>query len=192
MRWCPKLFVIVCCAACSGEKETPTRALVVDPGASPRVEVREAVAFVRPTAGNKTEGVVRFRETKEGSLDVVTEVRGLPEGSHAYHVHVYGDCSSADARSAGPHFHFNGSSLDTSVTIVTGNLGDLASDGASAVTHRTQLPAATLQGPFSIVGRAVVVHAKPNDHAHPPDGDAGDRLACGVIGIAGAAPDVKP
>lgn len=160
--------------------------LFVDPGASELTWVREAVAELQPTAGNDVAGVVRFRETREG-LDVFAVVDGLPPGRHAYHVHVFGDCTHRGARSAGPHLHFTGSSYDRGVRWITGNLGELHSDGENATTHHTTIASASLQGRFSIVGRSVIVHAQPNDSSQPPDGNAGARLACGVIGISGRA-----
>lgn len=167
--------------------EPNQRAILVDPGAPKQAYVREAIAVLRPTAGNQAMGTVRFRETENG-VDVFTAMTNLPSGPHAYHVHVYGDCSAPDAESAGPHFHFTGSSFDKEVNIVTGNLGELRGDGQNAPTHQAQIPGATLQGPFSIVGRAVVVHQHGNNHEVTPDGGAGARIACGVIGVANPEP----
>lgn len=155
----------------------------IDPGAAYPAPVREAVAVLVPTQGSRVGGVIRFRDDGD-SVAVVASVDGLPGGVHAYHVHVYGDCSSPDATSAGPHFHFSGSSFDKEAPIVTGDLGELRPGQNATTLHRARIPA-TLAGPFSIIGRAVVVHEKGNDHTSPPDGAAGKRLACGVIGVSG-------
>ena len=163
------------------------RAFLVDPGAANPQIAREAVAVLRPTSGHQTTGIVRFRETRDG-LEVFTVATNLPQGPHAYHVHVYGDCSAPDASSAGPHFHFTGSSFDKEVRIITGNLGELRGDGTNAPSHQARIPNATLQGPFSIIGRAVVIHAQGNDPQVTPDGGAGDRIACGVIGVGNPEP----
>lgn len=165
---------------------------MVDPGADDPRAVTEAVAVLHPTRGNDVRGTVRFRESERG-LEVVASVEGLPAGEHAYHVHVFGDCSSADATSAGPHFHFAGSSFDRSAKIITGNLGELRGRGGKSdrTIHETRIPGATLQGNFSILGRAVVVHARGNDPSQPPDGGAGERLACGVIGVDGDPPGAQ-
>lgn len=143
---------------------------------SPKSEQRRAVAVLRPTQGNDVGGVVTFEETKDG-VRVNARVSGLSSGEHAYHVHVYGDCSAPDATSAGPHYRFG--PADTGVT---GNLGELSGTGDAVLATRT-LPNAELQGERSIVGRSVVVHAKGNDPSQPPDGAAGARIACGVIGL---------
>jgi Cu-Zn family superoxide dismutase len=163
--------------------DAPAGGTAIDPGAAHPAPVREAVAVLVPTQGSRVGGVVRFRDDGD-AVTVVASVDGLPGGVHAYHVHVYGDCSSPDAKSAGPHFHFTGSSFDEEAPIVTGNLGELRPGDKPTTLHRARIPAA-LQGPFSIIGRAVVVHEHGNDHASPPDGAAGKRIACGVIGVAG-------
>lgn len=166
---------------------SPGLTAFLDPGAATRQPVREAIAILRPTQGSRVAGVVRLRESAEG-IEVISAVDNLPGGAHAYHVHVYGDCSAPDATSAGPHFHFTGSSLDTEVDIITGDLGELRGGTSRTATHRARIPSASLQGTFSLIGRAVVVHAKGNDPRVTPDGGAGDRIACGVIGVANPQP----
>lgn len=158
----------------------------IDPGAPSPVAVREATAVLVPTQGSHVTGVVRFRHDGE-VLDVTASVDGLTGREHAIHVHVYGDCSSADGESAGPHFHFTGSSFDERPRIITGDLGELRPDDKLTTVHRARVQA-SLQGRYSIVGRAVVVHERGNDPASPPDGAAGKRLACGVIGVSGPVP----
>lgn len=158
----------------------------IDPGAPSPVAVREATAVLVPTQGSHVTGVVRFRDDG-GMLDVIASVDGLTGREHAIHVHVYGDCSSADGASAGPHFHFTGSSFDERPRIITGDLGELRPDDKLTTVHRVRIDA-SLQGRYSILGRAVVVHERGNDPKSPPDGAAGKRLACGVIGVSGPVP----
>ncbi len=158
----------------------------IDPGAPSPVPVREATAVLVPTKGSHGSGVVRFRDDGE-ALDVIASVDGLTGEEHAIHVHVYGDCSSADGESAGPHFHFTGSSFDERPRIITGDLGELRPDDRLTTVHQTRVRA-MLQGRYSILGRAVVVHERGNDPESPPDGAAGKRLACGVIGASGPVP----
>lgn len=160
--------------------------LMVDPGAEAPDPVTAAVARLQPTAGNQVRGTVWLQESEAG-LASHAKIVGLPAGStHAYHVHVYGDCTSDDGKSAGTHFHFEGSSLNPPADIeeITGNLGELVADDQGVATHRALIPEATLQGEYTLLGRSVVIHAKPNDATQPPIGAAGDRLACGVIGVS--------
>ncbi len=165
--------------------EAPTTAcrFAVDPGAPEKKSVTRAIATLRPTKGNEVAGTVAFEEKPGGGLKVTTDVNGLAPGKHAYHIHVLGDCSSPDAKSAGPHFNFEGSSLEPEHPHITGDLGDLLAGEARTARADITLPKATLQGPYSILGRSVVIHEKPNDPTKPPDGAAGPRLACGVIGV---------
>jgi Cu-Zn family superoxide dismutase len=158
----------------------------IDPGAPEPVPVREATAVLAPTKGSHVGGVVRFRDHGD-VLEVTASIEGLTRGVHAYHVHVYGDCSSPDGESAGPHFHFRGSSFDKEAPIITGNLGELRAGDRPVTEHRTRIRA-RLHGNYSIIGRAVIVHEHGNDPMSPPDGASGKRLACGVIGVSGPLP----
>ena len=157
---------------------------LVDPGAEDRKPVTRAVAVIHPTKGNKVKGTIWFEAADKG-LTVKTEITGLPAGKHAYHVHLYGDCTGPDAKTAGTHFHFTGPSENppADIKIITGDLGELEGKGGKATAEAT-IDDASLQGEFSILGRAVVIHEKGNDPTKPPMGDAGGRLGCGVIGIA--------
>ena len=147
-----------------------------------------AVAILYPTAGNEVRGTVHFRPSGN-NLTIDTTATSLSPGEHGYHVHIYGDCAAPDGTSAGTHFNFEGSSLNPPEDIghITGNLGTLMADQNGNAEHSAEIENATLSGPKSIIGRAVIVHAKANDPAQPPIGAAGSRVACGVIGIADPA-----
>src|SRR5437764_5758302 len=64
----------------------------------------KAVAVLHPTAGSKVTGTVTFTEEADG-VKVRAEITGLTPGNHGFHVHEFGDCSAADAASAGGHFN---------------------------------------------------------------------------------------
>ena len=153
-------------------------------------EIEKAVAVLHPTQGNNVSGILVFTQTSEG-IRVQAEVSGLGNNtSHGYHIHLYGDCRASDGTSAGTHFNFEGSSTNPPADIdrITGNLGDLNANQNGEATADAIISKAVFNGPKSIVGKAVIVHAKPNDPSQPPIGAAGSRLACGVIGEAN--PDV--
>lgn len=145
---------------------------------------RAAIAVLHPTRGNDVRGIVRFQPTPRG-MRVVSHVSGLGPGPHAYHVHVWGDCSAPDGTSAGTHFNFLGSSQDPPEDIgrITGNLGELEADADGNAHHEALVEEAALRGPKTILARAVIVHARGNDPEQPPIGAAGARLACGVVGV---------
>jgi Cu-Zn family superoxide dismutase len=155
-----------------------------DPGKAASPEVSRAIAVLHPTRGQEVQGTIAFTQTPEG-VRVKAEVIHLPSGKHAYHVHLYGDCSGSDGKTAGTHFNFQSSSKEPPENIdrITGNLGNLEADADGKATVESLIEHASLHGPYTIVGRSVVVHAKANDPSSPPMGAAGSRLACGVIGI---------
>src|SRR5881398_1149884 len=64
----------------------------------------KAVAVLHPTAGSKVSGTVTLTEEADG-VRVRAEITGLTPGNHGFHVHEFGDCSAADASSAGAHFN---------------------------------------------------------------------------------------
>lgn len=167
-----------------GAPSTQIHALREDPGNPASSVVRHAVAVLEPTQQSKVRGTIDFVQ-EDGDVTVRASVRGLEPGKHAFHVHLWGDCSSQDAKSAGTHFNFAGSSESPPPDIdrITGNLGELEADASGNAESTSKIDKATLTGAYSIVGRSVIIHEKGNDESAPPIGAAGGRLACGVIGI---------
>ena len=148
--------------------------------------VKQAVAVLHATTGNKCQGTVRF--TQEGdSVKVVADLEGLTPGQkHAFHIHEFGDCSSADGASAGGHYnpekHQHG--LPTADSRHAGDLGNLEANNEGKAHYEItvkNISVAGLKNP--IIGRGVIVHAKVDDGGQPV-GNAGARIACGVIGVA--------
>ncbi len=146
----------------------------------------KAVAVLHPTAGNKVSGTITFTEEADG-VKVRAEITGLTPGNHGFHVHECGDCSAADASSAGAHFnptkkpHAGPESAERHV----GDMGNVQADASGKATleyvdHEISLT----NDELSAIGRSVVVHAKADDLKSQPAGDSGARVACGVIGRA--------
>ena len=146
--------------------------------------IKQAVAVLHPTKGNNAEGVITV--TKEGDkIRVKGEVRGLSPGKHGFHVHEFGDCSSPDASSAGGHFNPTGmphAAPDAPKRHV-GDLGNIeaSADGVATIDVLDEL--LSFDGNTSIIGRGLIVHAKADDLKSQPAGEAGPRVACGVIGV---------
>lgn len=145
-----------------------------------------AIAILHPTEGNKVSGTVTFTEVEDG-VRVDAAIAGLTPGKHGFHVHQFGDCSAPDASSAGDHFnptnkpHGEADSLERHI----GDMGNVEAD-ASGMAKLTYLDhhLSLSTDRRSIIGRAVIVHAKPDDLKSQPSGNSGDRVACGVIGRA--------
>jgi len=147
--------------------------------------VPQAVAVLHPTEGNEARGAVHFVSSRHG-IRVTAIVEGLSPGLHGFHVHEYGDCSAPDGSSAGGHFNPDDKphGAPTDLERHVGDLGNLSADemGVAHMEWTDSLLAFT--GPRSILGRAVIVHAEADDLLSQPTGEAGARIACGVIGIA--------
>ncbi len=150
------------------------------------MEITDAVAVLHPLGSAKTSGVVWFRQRGD-SLKVIADVSGLTPGQkHGFHVHEYGDCTAPDGTSAGSHYdpsHTGHHAAPTSRPRHAGDMGNLQADASGKAHLELELKNASITGENPILGRAVIVHAKP-DQFTQPTGDAGGRIACGVIGVA--------
>ena len=147
--------------------------------------VRNAICVLHPTEGNNVRGTVRFMQGDSG-VTVTINLTGLTPGKHGFHVHEYGDCSAPDGSSAGGHFNpemkKHGGPQDTERHV--GDLGNVTADSSGVVNQVMTDKVISLSGPHSIIGRSIVVHAGEDDLTSQPSGNAGPRVACGVIGIA--------
>src|SRR6185369_1851262 len=138
--------------------------------------------------GNSVKGVSGTLQlaTTDGGVQLSGQISGLaPNTEHGFHVHQTGDCSAADFKSAGDHFNPEGA-MHGSPDSATHHLGDLLSvksDADGTANVETKLVGGTLKdgGAHDLVGKALIVHAKPDDYKTQPSGNSGDRIACGVI-----------
>lgn len=143
-----------------------------------------ASAGLKPTKGNKTQGEVTFEQVGN-KVRVTAQVIGLkPNQEHGFHVHEAGDCSSGDGMSAKGHFNPHGKPHGhySSMNRHAGDMPNLKADAKGRVRVTVELDTITVTpGPASVVGRGLIVHAQPDDYKSQPVGNAGARLACGVI-----------
>jgi len=157
------------------------------PGAPPEsaTAITRAVAVLHPTEGSQVHGTVTFSKEPDG-VKVVADLEGLTPGLHGFHIHEYGDCSAPNGGSAGGHFNpdniQHGGPMD-SVRHV-GDMGNLEADAEGKAHYEWADSMLAFSGPHSIIGRGLIVHADPDDLKSQPTGNAGARVACGVIGIA--------
>jgi superoxide dismutase, Cu-Zn family len=145
----------------------------------------KAIAVLHPTKGNKVEGTVTFAKIGD-EIKVVADITGLAPGQHGFHIHEFGDCSSPDGKAAGGHFNPTNSphaGHDMTARHV-GDLGNIEADSSGKAHLELTDKMMTMSGANSIIGRGLIVHEKADDLKTQPTGDAGGRLACGVIGVA--------
>jgi Cu-Zn family superoxide dismutase len=137
--------------------------------------------------GNEV-GTVTIRETASGLLHVLAEVTDLPPGPHGFHIHEVGECDAAAGfESAGGHY---AGDKQHGVLVDGGpHPGDfpnvhVGQDGilkAEFFTDRLSLGEGGENPLIDENGSAVMVHANADDYLSQPSGDAGDRIACGVL-----------
>jgi Cu-Zn family superoxide dismutase len=146
-----------------------------------------ATANLRPTKGNPVAGTVSFREVGN-RVTVRADVSGLKANSEfGFHVHEKGDCSAPDASSAEGHFNPDGKphGHPSKGEHHAGDMPNLRANAEGIAEYTFATTRLTVRpGPASVVGRAVVVHASPDDYTSQPAGNSGARTACGVVTAA--------
>ena len=141
-----------------------------------------------------TKGVVHFNQEKvDGPVKLTGEITGLTAGEHGFHVHEFGDNTNG-CTSAGGHFNpfgkTHGGPADEERHV--GDLGNVTADDNGSAKIDISDKLITLMGPNSIIGRTMVIHEGVDDlgrgghEQSKTTGNAGGRLACGVIGITKA------
>ncbi|XP_020291397.1 superoxide dismutase [Cu-Zn]-like isoform X2 [Pseudomyrmex gracilis] len=159
------------------------------------VTAEELIAVVRLTPHNvhvkNVTGTLKIvQSVADGPVSITGTIHGLPEGPHGFHVHEKGDLSEG-CTSAGAHFNpenvTHGAPEDTVRHV--GDLGNIQANSNGEATINITDKIISLSGKNNILGRSFVVHSneddlgKGNHTLSSTTGNAGDRLACGVVGI---------
>ena len=155
-------------AACQSTPEGPPR----------------ATAALQPTKGSKAFGEATFEQVGDKVRVIVFAQGLLPEREHGFHIHEAGDCSSGDGMSTKGHFNPHGKphGQPTSAERHAGDLPALKAGKDGRAKIDVTLDVISIgQGPGNIVGRGLIIHADPDDYKTQPTGNAGARIACGVI-----------
>jgi len=178
----PGLCLLLAAAPAAGQQHSAQHA---EHHTARESAVSRAIAVLSPTKGSPVRGVVTFEKVEKG-VHVVANVTGLTPGKHGFHVHEFGDCSADDASSAGGHFNPTSTSHGGANASVrhAGDMGNLEADKDGNATLDYVDPVMKLTGEQSILGHAVIVHEKEDDLKSQPTGNAGGRVACGVVGVA--------
>jgi Cu-Zn family superoxide dismutase len=142
-----------------------------------------ATATVRPASGSQVRGSVTF--TQVGNrVRVVGEITALTPGLHGFHVHEKGDCSAPDAMSTAGHFNPHGKKhgAPESSERHGGDLGNLSANEYGRANVSVMVDGMSVsKGMDGVIGKAIIVHAGPDDLKTDPTGNAGGRVGCGVV-----------
>jgi Cu-Zn family superoxide dismutase len=134
----------------------------------------------------KTVGQVMLWETAAGVL-IRADLTGVPAGTHGFHLHEVGECTAPTFESAGGHLNPDGKKhgLLAEGGPHAGDIPNLHVPARGRFSVEILNTRVTLgAGAQSLMdndGSAVVVHAGEDDYRTDPAGEAGDRIACGVI-----------
>lgn len=196
-RWFVLVFFIalaVVISACSGnddEQNTDNQDQENDKNATESEEDatdEDDVSVSLNDADGDVAATAELTEDDDG-VQVKLEGDGLPEGTHAFHVHEKGDCEAPDFESAGDHYNPedknhgkedpDGPHAGDFDNIKVGADGKVDED---FTTDQVTLEKGKDNSLFTDEGTSLVIHADEDDYKSQPSGDAGDRIACGVIG----------
>ena len=149
------------------------------------VQPRATATIHGTKAGSKITGTAAFTQIPKG-LQVVVKLANVPPGKHGFHIHEVGNCGDGGKAAGG---HFNPDNVphgflpkDGFSRAHAGDFGnvDIGPDGTGSLD--LMLMGLTLSGDSTrnVVGRAVILHEKPDDFSQPT-GNAGGRIGCGII-----------
>lgn len=199
------LIPVALCTACGGRDDSPavtepapmegSAETAQGPSPAPADTSPDPTEPAPPTAhatltaapGSSVQGGFTF--VNQGSaISIRGEITGLEPGSeHGFHLHETGECTPPGFESAGGHFNPTEDphgGPDSSARHL-GDLPNLKADDEGRVTVNHDIEGVTLVdkdgAPTEILGKAIVLHAMPDDYETQPSGDSGARIACGVI-----------
>ncbi len=142
-----------------------------------------ATASLNPSEGSTAKGMVHFQDQGDGSVEVTVDLTGVPPGVHGFHIHEKGDCGN-NGQNAGGHFNPTGMvhGAPDAQSHHAGDFGNVTAEANGEVhTHFMTHSITVKEGTLSVVGRSVVLHANPDDLVSQPSGNAGARIACGIV-----------
>ncbi len=173
---------LAACASTSPQTARPDAPAMATHGAS---TAKQAIANLASASGSLVSGRLTLVPMGDG-VHITGEIGGLQaNSSHGFHIHEKGDCSAADASSAGGHFNPAAKPHGRAGHGAhhAGDGDNLVADAQGVARVDAHFPGVSLGGAGAndIAGRALIVHANADDYSSQPAGNAGARVACGII-----------
>ena len=171
-----------------------------------------AVCVLNPDDNSGVSAVCKMSQVEGEKVQITAEFKGLTEGQHGFHIHQFGKLKALyfniiihilfynsgnlteGCKTAGPHYNPGGKTHGgpTSEVRHNGDLGNVVAGADGNASYSHQDTEVMLYGPNSCIGRAMVCHKDVDDlgqgghELSPTTGNAGARVACGVIGLSAA------
>ncbi|MGP8259243.1 MAG: superoxide dismutase family protein [Acidobacteriaceae bacterium] len=147
---------------------------------------RSLVVPIKTSTGQDA-GKATFEESKDGKqLTITVKLKNIPSGNHAVHIHQNPVCDAPAFTTAGGHFNPGGKQhgMDNPLGHHAGDMPHNLSVGTyetGEITYKVDYLTLEPGAPNSVLGHSIMVHEKPDDMVTDPTGNAGSRIACGVI-----------
>jgi Cu-Zn family superoxide dismutase len=145
-----------------------------------------AISVKVKDASGKDVGTVNIKPSGPG-VSLKLDLHGLAPGEHAIHFHQNAKCEGPDFKSAGPHFNPDAKKhgLENPEGAHAGDMLNFTADdkgnARATIVNKGVNLGSDAHSLYANGGTALVIHAKPDDMKTDPAGNAGDRIACGLI-----------